>query len=101
MRIINDKIEGDTIINEDTQLNGMIVGKTTVAEGIQLELNGMIVGNVVVEKNSAVYLCGEVVGNVVNEGGRLEVFGIVKGKVLRKDGDTFVDSKAIVRHGLH
>jgi len=101
MRIRNDKIEGDTIINEDTQIDGMIVGNTTVAEGIQLKLNGMIVGKLVVAKNSTIQLYGTVDGDVVNEGGRLEVFGTVNGKVFRKDGDTLVDSKAIVRLGLH
>ena len=101
MRLFNDKIEGNTSINEDTQLNGMIVGDTTVLENTMFELNGMIVGNLIIKKSSTVYLYGTVTRDVVNEGGRLEVFGTVNGKVFRKDGDTLVDSRAIIRYGLH
>lgn len=101
MRIINDKIEGDTSIKEDTQLNGMIVGKTTVAEGIQLDLHGMIVGNLIVGKSSTVHIFGTIVGDAVNDGGRLEVYGVVNGKIFRNAGDTSVDTRAIVRFGLH
>lgn len=100
MRIIVDIIKGDTVVEEDTQLNGMIVGKATVSENTLLELNGMVVGNLVLEKASTVYLYGMVVGDVVNEGGHLEVFGTVNGKVVRKNGKTLIDSKAVVRYGL-
>ncbi len=85
MRVIVDKIEGDTVIDEDTQLNGMIVGKTTVAEGVQLALNGMVVGNLVAKKDSVVYLYGMVVGDVINEGGKLEVRGMITGQTFKKD----------------
>ena len=101
MKIVMDKIRGDTIIDEDTQLNGMIVGKTTVSECTQLELNGMVVGNLVLKKASTVYLYGMVVGDVINEGGRLEVFGTVNGIVVRKNGETLIDTRAIIRYGQH
>lgn len=42
MRILRNKIEGDTVLREDTQLYGMIVGSTTVSKGILLELHGMV-----------------------------------------------------------
>jgi len=38
VRTLNDKIEGATSIDEDTQLNGMIVGDTTVSELVVFEL---------------------------------------------------------------
>lgn len=101
MRVINDKIENDTNIEEDTQLNGMIVGETIVAEGIQLDLNGMIVGNLIVGKSSTVHLFGTVVGDVVNNGGNLEVYGVVNGKIFRNAGNTSLDTRAVVRFGLH
>lgn len=100
MKVIWGKVEGDTILNEDTNLHGMIVGSTTVSENTLLQLHGMIVGNLILEKESTVYIYGMVNGNIINKGARLEVFGMVNGKVYREGGETRVDPKAIVRDGV-
>lgn len=100
MKVMKQRIEGDTILNEDTQLHGMIVGSTTVSENTVLHLHGMIIGNLLLEQSSTVYLHGMVNGDVINRGGRLEVFGIVNGKVIRENGETLVDPKAIVLDGV-
>ena len=97
MKVIRDKIEGDTAINEDTQLHGMIVGLTTVSRNSLLQLHGMIIGDLILEENSTVYLHGMVNGNIINNGGYLEVFGMVNGKVIRKSGETIIDSNAVIR----
>lgn len=100
MNVIRDKIEGNTILNEDTQLHGMIVGLTTVSENTVLQLHGTIIGNLILKEDSTAYLHGMVNGDVINKGGHLEVFGTVNGKVIRENGETIVDSKAIVRDGV-
>ncbi len=97
MKVIRNKVEGNTTINEDTQLHGMIVGSTTVSRNCVFQLHGMIVGDLVVEDNSIVYLHGMVNGNVINNGGHLEVFGMVNGKVFREKGETIIDSNATIR----
>jgi len=101
MKVIRDKVEADTVLSEDTQLFGMIVGKTTVSENTLLELHGMIVGDLVLEKGSTVYLHGMVNGNVTNKGGVLRVFGMVNGQIVRQSGQTVVDFKASIRNGIH
>ena len=101
MNIIRNKVEGDTVLSEDTQFFGMIVGKTTVSENTLLELHGMIIGDLILEKDSTVYLNGMVNGNVINKGGILHVFGMVNGQIVRQKGQTVVDSKALVRNGIH
>ena len=97
MKVIRNKIEGNTTISEDTQLHGMIVGSTTVLQKNVLQLHGMIIGDLILEENSTVYLHGMVNGNITNNGGYLGVFGIVNGKIIRESGDTIIDSNARIR----
>jgi hypothetical protein len=100
MKTIRSKIEGNTILNEDTELHGMIVGTTTVCEGTVLALHGMVVGDLVLRPDSTVHLHGMVCGDVRNEGGRLDVFGMVQGRVIRADGLTIIHPKAVVLGGM-
>jgi hypothetical protein len=100
MNIINDKVVGEIILNENTELHGMIVGNTTVTEGILLKLHGMIIGDLILEKDSTVYLHGMTKGDVINRGEILKVYGMVNGRIIRQDGETLVDSKAVVRYGI-
>jgi len=100
MKVIRDKVEGSIVLSEDTQLHGMIVGSVMVPKDTVLQLHGMIIGSLTLREESTVYLHGMVMGDVINEGGHLEVFGMVNGKVIRKSGKTMVDSKAIVRDGI-
>jgi len=99
MRVIDGKIEGGTILTEDTQLNGMIVGVTTVSRNCILHMHGMIVGDLIVEESATVYLNGMVNGNVTNCGGILEVYGTVNGNILRQKGKTFIHPNAAIRGG--
>ena len=100
MKVIRDKVEGNIVLSEDTQLHGMIVGSVMVSKDSVLQLHGMIIGSLTLREESTVYLHGTVIGDVINEGGHLQVFGTVKGKVVRKDGETIVDSKAMVFEGI-
>lgn len=96
MKMIEHKIEGDTRIEEDTELRGMITGNVMVAPGVTLELRGMVLGSLGLERSSRVYLRGMVTGNVENRGGHLEVWGMVDGRISRQDGITIVHPKAVV-----
>ena len=97
MKVIRNNIEGNTTINEDTQLHGMVVGLTTVSLNSILQLHGMIIGDLILEESSTVYLHGMVNGNVINNGGYLKVFGTVNGKVIRESGETIIDSNSVIR----
>lgn len=96
MRIIRDKVEGDTIISENTHLYGMIIGATTIASGVRFELDGMVIGSLHLEEQSSVYLRGTVGGDVVNNGGYLLVRGVVDGRVIELGGKTDIDPRAVI-----
>jgi cytoskeletal protein CcmA (bactofilin family) len=96
MMIINHKIEGQTRIEQDTELRGMVSGNVTVAPGVMLELRGMVVGRLELERLSKTLLRGMVTGDVVNRGGHLEVWGTVTGRIARQDGVTIVHPGAVV-----
>jgi len=94
---IGEKIEGDVIIEEDTTLEGMIVGNVTVTGAAEFVLRGMVRGTVTVLENSVVYLHGTVNGDVINNGGSLEVYGMIKGRLFRERGETFIDDNAMIQ----
>jgi hypothetical protein len=94
MNRIPGKVEGDVTITEDTQLNGMIVGNATVSRNVTLIAHGLITGNLILSEAAISYVYGTVDGNIINNGGHLEVFGYVKGKVVRQSGETIIDPNA-------
>jgi len=98
---IRHKIVGDTTIDEDTELHGMIAGTVTVAEDTILQLHGKVAGSLILLPRSAAFVHGTVDGNVVNRGGYLEIFGAVTGQVVRQAGTTVIDSMAEVGLGVH
>jgi cytoskeletal protein CcmA (bactofilin family) len=100
MKEIYDEIEGDVLLNEDTKLHGMFVGMTTVSSGVTLILHGTVTKDLIVEEDSKVMLHGMVIGDVVNNGGHLEVFGMITGKLIRNRGKSIVDPKAVIEGGL-
>lgn len=100
MKEIKGKTEGNIKIKENTVLRGMIVGDVKVLESAEFIISGMIIGNVTVHENTKVYIRGTVNGDVINKGGYLEVYGIVKGRLLKERGTEFVDKDAIIKQYL-
>ena len=96
----NGKIEGDKTIHRDLSLSGMITGSATVAQGIVFELRGTVIGNLVVERDALVHVYGTVCGDATNNGGHLNVFGTIMGRVFKRSGATHVDARAIVAGGV-
>ncbi|HXQ25600.1 MAG TPA: hypothetical protein VN822_04255 [Candidatus Acidoferrales bacterium] len=79
----------------------MITGSATVVKGAAFELGGMICRDLVVEEGAVVHLHGMVLGNVTNNGGQLEIFGMIRGRLLKRSGTTHVDAKAVIAGGIH
>ena len=96
MKLVKDTIESDTLIKENTHLQGMIIGTTIVLPKIVLNLNGMIVGNLILAKNSVVYHHGTVKGDIINKGGKIEIFGTVIGRIIRESGITKIHDNSII-----
>lgn len=96
MVTINEKIEKNVLIIENTILSGMIVGDVVVKEMINFEVNGMISGNVLVSKDANVIINGTVNGNIRNSGGHLEILGTINGNLEEIDGITIIDKDAVI-----
>lgn len=93
---IREKIENDVTIKEDTVLKGMIVGNVNVIEYTEFHLRGTVVGNLNINENTLVILRGTVNGDVVNNGGKLEIYGMINGRLFKESGETFIDEKAVI-----
>jgi cytoskeletal protein CcmA (bactofilin family) len=77
MRTINTDVQGPTILRQDTRLNGVVTGDVTVPAGVRLELNGTVKGNLLACPGSHSVINGAVLGHIFNEGGEVEIFGLV------------------------
>ena len=53
---IRHKIVGDTTIDEDTELHGMIAGTVTVAEDTILQLHGKVDGSLILLPRSVAFV---------------------------------------------
>ena len=96
MRTEQGKIEGDLVLEDGLQLQGMVTGNTNVKNGGTLELRGTCLRNLFLEEGAEVQLYGTVVGSVTNRGGRLLIYGVVKGDVRTLAGETWIDPKAVI-----
>lgn len=96
MRTFSGKIEQDTVLEDDLILTGVINGDVIVKEGVHFNLNGMVSGNLLVSNNSSVFINGVLNGDVKNNGGNLEIYGRVKGNIIKVSGKTFIDKNAVI-----
>lgn len=97
MRIITERVRGDTIIREDTQIQGVVNGSVHVDKGGNLLHQGMIYGTVTVETGGEANIFGYVKGDVINNGGKLTIFGAVNGTVRTESGTTKIDKEAFIK----
>lgn len=98
MRRITEVLEMDFSCLENTVIDGVISGSVTVHEPAELVLNGVISGSLNVNKNTYVRLNGIVNGDVTNVEGKLDIYGIINGRLLTDNGETFVHKEAIVKN---
>lgn len=80
-------------MTSDTELRGMVIGNLTVSQGT-LILTGVVCRDLYVEEHGIVELRGMVGGDAVNRGGRLHIYGMVKGRVNDLGGETSADPQA-------
>lgn len=100
MPVERGKIEGAVELSDELQLDGMVAGDVTVLDGGHLILRGTCCKNLLIRPGGTVDLYGTVSGDVTNQGGFLEVHGIIRGKLNTIDGgDTYVDVNAQVNGG--
>ena len=93
------KLDGNLYLDYELALHGMVTGDVIVDKGGNLYLHGMCCSNLIIKEGGSVFLHGTVTGDVVNQGGYLEVYGIVGGYLQTQNGETIVDEKAKVMRG--
>jgi len=76
--VIKDILNGDQSIIVDSQLLGIIYGNVIVSSGVSFQLDGIVSGNVTIQEGASVVVNGIVEGSIINDGGTLEISGIVK-----------------------
>jgi hypothetical protein len=74
MKIFNNEITGDLIIESDSQYNALAVNSVTVTEYVTARLYGNIKKDLVVKKGAKVYLHGDVGGKIKNSDGIAYIF---------------------------
>jgi len=97
METINHKLP-PTVLDNNTTLNGMVVGDLTVVGGVYVMMNGMVTGDLIARQGSSVDVNGTVSGCVVNEGGHVKVQGVV-GRIIDTGSEaTVVHPNAVVKN---
>ena len=96
MRTIQEKIEGDFVASEDTDLYGMILGNITVQSGIHFNIIGTVDGDLTVQKGAKALLHGTLNGNIYNHEGFIDIFGRVCGVIKLDTGSIRIDAKATI-----
>lgn len=85
--VIDTIVEGDKIIETDTQLLSIIQGNVTVNPGVTFQLDGIVTGSVTVEGTATLVLNGIVKGDVtLKEGAAIVLEGIVGGNLYNQSG---------------
>lgn len=91
MHVVQGKIARNLLLEEDTEIRGMVIGNVSVAKGVSLKLTGMVNGHINCRPGSEVVINGTVNGDVTNEGGSLQIYGTINGTVDGFRGLTQVD----------
>ena len=97
MRTEYGQIEGDLSVSDHLALYGLCAGDITVEAGGALHLYGMCAGNVNVKKGGCAVVYGLCTGDAINDGGDLEVRGMVIGDITKHGGTTTILPGAKIR----
>jgi hypothetical protein len=88
MRHEDGKVDGDLIVADELNMQGIVTGNITVRPSGSLTLNGMCGGNLVIEGGASAAVRGMVSGSVLNKGGQLSLDGLVIGSANCQEGET-------------
>lgn len=93
---INDEHKGSLTLTQDTNVRGIVTGDVIVTPNVSAIISGIVNGQVLVGKDSRARVSGIVNKQVVNDGGYVEVSGIVNEGVNTLAGETKIIPGAIV-----
>ena len=90
------KIKENVVVKDSLNMHGIITGNVKVPRSSYFELHGIVNGNVTAERNSKVVVHGIIEGTLKNNGGQVEIYGIVKNLNNRSGGKVMIDPESIV-----
>ena len=93
---IHSKIQGDYIVKENCKLHGLVTGSVTVEENVSLDIHGMVCKNVLVMQGAILHSHGTVGGKILNQGGLVEIWGVVEKDIDNMSGSVVIHKDAIV-----
>lgn len=95
MQVINKTVMESITLHDDLELWGTVMGDVVVPSPYKMEVKGNIQGSMTIEKGATVYVDGSVLGDVRNAG-RIEVYGILKGRIIDEGGEVHIGDQAFV-----
>jgi len=98
MKTEHGKLDSNLRLDYALSHHGMITGNIIIEADGELYLHGMCCKDLMIKKGGKAFVYGTVIGNVLNDGGYLEVYGVINGYLRSVDGETEIDEKAIVKH---
>ncbi|MDT2457555.1 hypothetical protein [Enterococcus avium] len=78
------------------QLFGMVLGDIQIHDNSTCNINGMVSGDITIFDNAIVKINGTVTGTVINNGGIVDIYGIV-GNLIDTAGKTTVHKNAVIQ----
>lgn len=97
MQEITGKHNQDFSFDYSVVIKGQANGNVAVVDGGILIIRGQLNGNLTIHEESEVVIHGQINGDVINNGGNLEVFGMINGRLFRERGNTFIDENAFIK----
>ena len=76
---------GDLAVHEDTEIQGVVGGSVVVNTGCTPIIKGVVNGNLTLEKDSVARVPGVIGGDIVEKGGKLDLTGILGGRLITED----------------
>src|SRR6266508_3370760 len=67
VRTLDNRLEGDITIVEETIIRGTVIGVVTVSMNIKAYVHGTVLGDIRVRPRGRVWIHGMVLGDVINE----------------------------------
>lgn len=91
-----DGITSDLVIGDAVDFIGICLGSITVSDRGVLRMRGVCIGPICVQRGGTLHLLGVASAGITNEGGVLEVRGVIRGAIVRRDGITVIHPEAIL-----
>ncbi|RYH61854.1 MAG: hypothetical protein EON54_09785 [Alcaligenaceae bacterium] len=91
-----DDTTSDLVIADAVDFIGICLGSITVSDMGVLRMRSVGIGPICVQRGGTLYLLGVANAGITNEGGALEVRGVVRGAIVRRDGITVIHPEAML-----